>query len=112
MIIDALEDPARSEETALGVLAAVEQGELSGIVAFEALLILGSPRVWDLGVDPLSDFVKLQIHTQVWNNWAVAVRRDPRFKEWVTTLGNVEFWEKYGWPDRCKPAGQGDFECI
>ena len=76
------------------------------------MLILGSPRVFDLGLDPLSDVVKLQIHTQVWNNWAVAVRRDPRFKEWVTALGNVGFWEKHGWPDRCQPAGQGDFECI
>jgi len=111
-IIDGLENPARSEEVALGILAAVEQGELSRIVAFEALLILGSPRVWDLGIDPLGDIIKLQIHTQVWNNWAVAVRRDPRFKEWVTALGAAEFWEKYGWPDRCKPAGQGDFECI
>ncbi len=112
LIIDGLEDPARSEQAALAVLAAVEQGELSRIVAFEALLILGSPRVFDLGIDPLSDIVKLQIHTQVWNNWAVAVRRDPRFKEWAAALGNVEFWEKYGWPDRCKPTGADSFECI
>jgi hypothetical protein len=73
---------------------------------------LGSPRVFDLDVDPLSDIVKLQIHTQVWNNWAVDVRRDPRFKQWVAALGNVAYWEKYGWPDRCKPAGQGNFECV
>jgi len=112
LIIDGLETPSRSEQVALEVLAAVERGELSRIVAFEALLILGSPRVWDLGIDPLSDIVKLQIHTQVWNNWAVAVRRDPRFKEWITALGTVEVWETHGWPDRCKPTGQGDFECI
>jgi len=112
LLIDAIEEPAKSEEAARQILAAVEKGKLTKIVAFESLLILGSPRVFDLGIDPRSDIVKLQIHTQIWNNWAVAVRRDPRFKEWVTILGNVEFWQKHGWPDRCRPTGPNDFECI
>jgi TolB-like protein/DNA-binding winged helix-turn-helix (wHTH) protein len=112
MLIDALEDPGRMDEIARIVVAAVEAGELAELVGFESLLIIGSPRVFELGIDPLSDFVRLQIHTQVWNNWAVEVRRDPRFKEWVRTLGNVDFWYRYGWPDRCRPTGNDDFECI
>jgi len=112
LLIDALEDPARSEDAASVIVQAVEKGELSDLVGFETLLILGSPRVFDLGLDPLNDFIRLQIHTQIWNNWAVEVRQDPRFKEWVRTLGNVDFWQKYGWPDRCRPTGPNDFECI
>ena len=59
-----------------------------------------------------SDIVRIQIHAQVWNNWAVAVRQDPRFKEWVDKLGMWTFWQKHGWPDRCRPTGPNDFECI
>jgi tetratricopeptide (TPR) repeat protein len=111
LVIDALEEPVKSEEVARKILVAVEKEELLEMVGFESLLILGSPHVFDLGIDPLSDFVKLQIHTQIWNNWAVQIRRDPRFKEWVTALGNVDFWQKHGWPDRCRPTGRNDFEC-
>ena len=112
LLIDALEEPARSEEVALGILAAVGKGELAEMVAFESLLILGSPRVFDLGIGPRGSFIRLQIHTQLWNNWAVAVRQDPRFKKWVETLGYVDFWRKHSWPDRCRATGPNDFECI
>ena len=112
LLVDALEDPAKVEETAHTFVTAVEKGDLTNLTGFEALLVLGSPRVFDLGIDPLGDITRLQIHAQVWNNWAVAVRQDPRFKEWVKTLGYVSFWRKYGWPDRCRSTGLGNFECI
>jgi TolB-like protein/DNA-binding winged helix-turn-helix (wHTH) protein/Flp pilus assembly protein TadD len=111
-LIDALEDPALAEEVAQGVLSATRSGEMQVGVAFESLLILGSPHVFDLDIDPLHDINRKQMHAQIWNNWAVAVRQDPRFKEWVDALGYVDFWRKYGWPDRCKPTGADDFECI
>jgi len=75
-------------------------------------LILGSPRAFDLGIDPLSDITRIQINAQLWNNWAVAVRQSAGFKTWVETLGYVDFWRKHGWPDRCRPTGHDDFECI
>jgi len=111
-LIDALEDPALAEGVALGFVSATHSGELQAIVAFESLLILGSPHVFDLDIDPLHDINRKQMHAQIWNNWAVAVRQDPRFKEWVDALGYVGFWRRYGWPDRCKPTGPDDFECI
>jgi TolB-like protein/DNA-binding winged helix-turn-helix (wHTH) protein len=111
-IIDALEDPAMSDEVALTIVSVVNNGELSELVGFESLLVLGSSRAFDLGIDPMSDIVKIQMHSQVWNNWAVEVRKDPRFKEWVEALGYVDFWRKHGWPDRCRPTGPDDFECI
>ncbi len=112
LIIDALEDPGMKEQVAGKIVAATEEGELDKLVSFEALLILDSPRVFDLGIDPQTDFINVQIIAQVWDNWAVDVRRDPRFKDWVRKIGYLEFWTKKGWPDRCRPTGIDDFECI
>ena len=111
-IIDALEDPDLAEETAQNIVVAVNAGDMEPGVGFESLLILGSPLVFDLDIDPLNDIIRVQTLGQVWNNWSVAVRRDPRFKKWVESLGYVDFWRKYGWPDRCGPTGSDDFECI
>lgn len=112
MLVDALEDPGGMKAAEDTIIAAVETGESTRQVGFESLLILGSPRAFDLGIDPHSDIARIQIHAQIWNNWGVAVRQDPRFKEWVRKLGYEKFWRKYGWPDRCGPVGPNDFECV
>jgi len=109
-LIDALEDPNGPDECARMIMNAATRGDLDELVSFEALLILGSPRAFELEIDPLS-IAKTQILTQVWNNWGVALRQDPRFKAWLQQLGYAEFWRKYGWPDRCRPTSLDDFEC-
>ena len=111
MLVDALEDPNGPDECARMLVSASRQGKLDELIAFEALLILGSPRAFDLGIDPFS-IARTQILAQVWNSWGVELRRDSRFKVWVENLGYVGFWRKYGWPDRCRPTGPDDFECI
>ena len=112
LLIDALEDPARKEEVVRIIISATETGKLDKLIGFESLLILGSAGAFDLGIDPLRDVKNLQLHAQIWNNWAVEFRQDPRFKDWVRALGYVEFWRKNGWPDRCRPTGLNDFECV
>ncbi|MFC1701770.1 winged helix-turn-helix domain-containing protein [Pseudomonadota bacterium] len=112
LVVDALEDPARKVEVARSIVAATQSGALERLVGFESLLLLGSPMAFDLGIDPLVDIKNLQTHAQIWNNWAVAFRQDPRFKDWVQALGYVDFWRNHGWPDRCRPTGLNDFECI
>jgi len=97
---------------ARSIIAATEKGGLNKLVSFESLLILGTAYTFDLGINPLSDISNPQIHAQIWNNWAVPFRQDPRSKDWVSTLGYVEFWRKFGWPDRCRSTGLDDFECI
>lgn len=112
LLIDALTDPAKKAGAVEALVAASESGELDKLVSFESLLIIDSPRAYDLGVDPRTDFRNIQIVAQVWENWAVDFRRDPRFKTWVREIGYLEFWKKKGWPDRCRPTGMDDFECI
>jgi TolB-like protein len=36
---------------------------------------------------------------------------DARFKPLVMRLGLVDLWKKQGWPDKCRPKGEDDFEC-
>ena len=112
LLIDALEEPSLAEEIAQKFVSAVGLGDLEKLIGFEALLVLGSPHVFDLNIDPIRDITRTQLHAQIWNNWATALRQDPRFKDWVTALGYVNIWRKYGWPDRCRPTGPDDFECI
>jgi len=110
-LLQDVRDPNGPDECARMLVSASHQGDLDKLIAFEALLILGSPRAFDLGIDPFS-IAKTQLLAQVWNNWGVELRRDPRFKEWVAKLGYVDFWRKHGWPDRCRSTGPDDFECI
>lgn len=35
----------------------------------------------------------------------------PKHKELMRKLGLVDYWKKHGWPDRCRPKGEDDFEC-
>ncbi|NOR19252.1 MAG: tetratricopeptide repeat protein, partial [Xanthomonadales bacterium] len=111
MIIDALEDPALVDEVAQKLVTAVDAGEFINCVGFESLLVLGSPQAFGLRMDPANDITRIQINSQIWNNWGIALRRDPRFKDWVEKLGYPQFWRKHGWPDRCRPTGPDDFEC-
>ena len=112
LVMDAFEDPSRKEEVVQLIVDATLDGELDKLVGFESLLMIGSPRAFDLGIDPLVDIKNLQLLAQIWNNWAVEFRQDPRFKDWVRKLGYVDFWQKHGWPDRCGPTSLNDFECI
>jgi hypothetical protein len=112
LLVDALENADSKDSVAEKFVLAANNGELDKVVSFEALLMLDSPRAYDLGIDPITDIGNLHIHAQIWNNWAVEFRRDPRFKEWVNKLGYPEFWRKHKWPDRCRPTGLDGFECI
>jgi len=39
------------------------------------------------------------------------VRRLPRFRQLVTSVNLVEYWQAYGWADYCRPLGDAEFVC-
>lgn len=112
LLVDALEDPTRRAFTETAFLEGARNDELPALVAFEALLVMGSPRAFDLEPELAGTYFEHRLPEAVWHNWGVELRQDPRFKGWVRALGYDQHWRKYGWPDRCRPTGINDFECI
>jgi hypothetical protein len=47
----------------------------------------------------------------LWAKPYASIRKTQRFKNYVRSLGFVEYWKQHGWPDLCHPAGADDFEC-
>ena len=47
----------------------------------------------------------------VWRPVFKEMRKLDGFKNLLRELGIVAYWQKYGWPTYCKPAGDDDFEC-
>jgi tetratricopeptide (TPR) repeat protein len=39
------------------------------------------------------------------------MRQLPAFKDLLRQEGLVAYWGEFGWPDLCRPVGDGDFEC-
>jgi len=48
---------------------------------------------------------------KIWLPVMREVRQLPQFKEFVRELGLVDYWNRFGWPDLCRPVGDDDFEC-
>jgi len=112
LLVDAFENPPRRKFVESAFLDGSRRGSLTVLVAFEALLIMGSPRAFDLEPELQGTFFEHRLPEAVWHNWGAELRQDPRFKGWVRALGYDQHWRKYGWPDRCRPTGLNDFECI
>lgn len=47
----------------------------------------------------------------LWQAEAASLRKTEQFKKAVTDLGLVQLWRQRGWPDLCRPSGDGDFVC-
>lgn len=112
LLVTAIEDPLRYRSVEEALVSAAHKGELNQLVAFEALLILGSPAAFDLEVDIAGTPFEYRLPEPVWNNWGHNLRRDPRFKNWIRALGYEQYWRRNGWPDRCRPTSLVDFECV
>lgn len=51
----------------------------------------------------------------LWSLWMPVmsnVRQHPDFQAFAVEHGLVEYWERYGWSDACRPAGDGSFVCT
>jgi adenylate cyclase len=49
--------------------------------------------------------------SDLWDPVMQEFRQTPRFKEFVREIGLVDYWNKFGWPDLCRPVGDDDFVC-
>jgi predicted Zn-dependent protease len=47
----------------------------------------------------------------VWRLLAQGEGRNPKVRALMRNAGLVDYWKANGWPDRCRPKGEDDFEC-
>jgi hypothetical protein len=40
-----------------------------------------------------------------------ALRASPDFQRIIRDSGMLDYWQQYGFPDRCRDLGNGAFEC-
>ncbi|MBB40009.1 MAG: hypothetical protein CMF01_07980, partial [Hyphomonas sp.] len=49
---------------------------------------------------------------RIWGPAYADMRRLPGFARLMTEIRLPPYWREFGWPDRCRPAGEQDFECF
>ena len=47
----------------------------------------------------------------MWTPSLKPFRRSEAFREFVRETGMVDYWRANGWPEKCRPVGEDDFEC-
>jgi len=86
-------------------LSSVDLNEISWCAAY-----FGDP---EFAIDALKKAVSINATAlfAVWGPVMQETRHLPRFKKFIREIGLVEYWNKFGWPDLCRPVGDGDFVC-
>jgi hypothetical protein len=65
-----------------------------------------------LALDALRDDVLLPTHAHhIWRPIFRELRQREDFKGLLRDEGFVAYWQEFGWPDLCRPAGSDDFVC-
>ena len=106
-----LDDPAaaRAELRRLAAATSAADSVRSSVLAHWAAYYGDT----ELALDELRTITQGAVDEGVlWRPVLSEVRKQPGFKDLVRGLGLVDYWQAYGWPDFCRPAGTGDFECA
>jgi len=49
---------------------------------------------------------------KIWSDIVPGIRQDPYFLTFTQNTGLLEYWQAHGWPDKCRPAEGGGFDCT
>jgi len=114
-IFDAAKEHLNSPEEGLAELRRIysNNGNLTSAKFIEISVwaaYFGDP---EFAMDALKKAIRINatVLYAVWSPVTQETRHLPRFKEFIKEIGLVDYWNKFGWPDLCRPLGDVDFEC-
>ncbi len=107
LFLNALEDPEQIADFEL-FYSGTENNQLFNNLLFtEMLAVLGSPRLFDSALTS-------NCHYSVQYIWAKPFRDQrgtPEFFSYMESIGTVDYWRKFDWPDDCASLDQSLAEC-
>ena len=108
---DALQRPEQARDAEKRILDAMESSGLSERVAFELLWIMGSLAILEVAPEISDGYRALRVSEIAWSDRGKSIRQDERFHEWVGEVGLVDYWNRHGWPESCRPAQDNTLVC-
>jgi tetratricopeptide (TPR) repeat protein len=107
-----LEDPAAGRAALREFYADPAYADVPGITGITRCAAqFGDAELALAGLRKANEFSHA-LMTAIWGRSWQTVRTDPAFKQFVTEVGLVAYWRDAGWPDKCRPLGDDDFECF
>ena len=104
-LLDALADPTRRPQSVEALARAEQARDIPPKYLFGSWLYLGeTKRAIDAGLRLVNDRPSFNVEF-VFAREARELRRDPRFGELVRAIGLSRYWDRFGWPERCRHSG-------
>jgi len=104
-LLDALSDPSRRPQGVEALARAEQARDIPPKYLFGSWLYLGETRrAIDAGLRLVNDRPSFNVEF-VFAREARELRRDPRFGELVRAIGLSRYWDRFGWPERCRHSG-------
>jgi len=110
--MELLEDPVSARAALRKFYADPAYADLGGVTAITRWAAHFDDPELALAALRKANEVSHVLMTAIWGRTWQTVRTDPAFKGFVTDLGLVAYWREAGWPDKCRPLGDDDFECF
>ena len=105
LLVEALDDPRRRP----AALAAIDDLPPNDFVFFSSILLGDADRALravegqSRGTDVMDNVI--------WWDLARPLRQTAGFRRFVAAVGLEQLWRARGWPDKCRPKGEGGFVC-
>jgi TolB-like protein/DNA-binding winged helix-turn-helix (wHTH) protein len=101
----ALKDPRQYPAAVEAVIAAEQNGDIPKLFSYGVWTYLQQDdRALDVAFDLVQD--RPNFNTEfLFSRESAGLRANPRFSELVQNMGLRQYWDEFGWPDMCQPAG-------
>lgn len=104
-LFDAVANPSEVQAAIEAVANAERNGEIPRLFLVGIWTYLNQDdRALDAAFDLIPD--RPNFNTEfLFSRESASLRTNPRFGELVQAIGLREYWDEFGWPDACRPAG-------